>query len=73
MEGHVLGLCPHVNMNAVQRHLYSTDWGLASGLTQILSFASGLTQILSFAPGLTQILALGNTKIYQHVGIFCVR
>ena len=48
-----------------QRHLYSTDWrrGLASGLTHILSFVSGLTLIL----------ALGNAKIYQHVGIFCVR
>ena len=35
--------------------------------------ASGLTQILSFASELKQILALGNAKIYQHVGIFCVR
>ena len=34
---------------------------------------SGLTQILSFESGLMEILALGNAKIYQHVGIFCVR
>ena len=25
------------------------------------------------ASGVTQILALGNAKIYQHVGILCVR
>ena len=29
----------------------------------------GITQILSFPSGVTQILALGNAKIYQHVGI----
>ena len=48
-----------------KRHLFSIDWrrGLASGLMQILSFASGLMQIL----------ALGNAKIYQHVGIFYIR
>ena len=44
-----------------RRNLYSTDWrrGLASGKTQILGLASGVRQIL----------ALGNAKIYQHVGI----
>ena len=62
-------------MFGTQRHLYSTDWsrGLASGVTQILGLASGVTQILGLASGVTQILALGNAKIYQHVGIFCVR
>ena len=45
----------HGQRQKTQRHLYSTDWrwGLASGLTQILSFSLGLTQIL----------ALGNAKI----------
>ena len=44
-----------------QHNLYSTDWlrGLSSGKTQILGLASGVRQIL----------ALGNAKIYQHVGI----
>ena len=44
-----------------QRNLYSTDW--RRGLTP------GVTQILGLASGVMEILALGNVKIYQHVGI----
>ena len=33
-------------------------------------FASGVMQILGLASGVTQTLALGNAKIYKHVGIF---
>ena len=55
----------HGQCQKIQRHLYSTDSrrGLASGVTQMLGLASGVTQIW----------ALGNAKIYQHVGIFCIR
>ena len=35
--------------------------------------ASGVTQILGLVSGVTQILVLGNARIYQHVGIFCIR
>ena len=50
--------CP---LQKAQHLLYSTDWrqGLASGVTQILDLASGVIQIL----------VLGNSQIYQHVGI----
>ena len=49
--------------NANEIDTNNLKWGLAYGVTQILGLASGVTQIL----------ALGNAKIYQHVGIFCVR
>ena len=56
-------------------HYFFTNNALAGIL--IIIFPRGLalrvTQFLGLALGVTQILALGNAKIYQHVGIYCVR
>ena len=80
------GICPYSTGNGVRvgypMRMKSTQKMKCTWPTQEIciwdatwrqGLVSGVTQILGLASGVTQILALVNAKIYQHVGIFCVR